>query len=61
MGRLLRTATHTKTRNNTRSFETRTNNTQRKKAESSIDIGRANTTGVDESEGQSLKVLYLYC
>jgi hypothetical protein len=60
-GSLLRTATHTKTVNNTGNFGTRTNNTQRKKAGSSIDIGRANTTGVDESEGQSLEVFYLYC
>jgi hypothetical protein len=57
----LQTATHTKTINNTGNFETKTNNTQRKKAGSSIDIGRANTIGVDKSEGQSLEVLYLYC
>jgi hypothetical protein len=34
---------------------------ERKKDGSSIDIRRANTTGVNESEEQSLKVLYLYC
>ncbi len=52
--------------NSTRSSKTKSNNTQREKARSrntgsSIDTGRANTTGVDESEGQSPKVLYLYC
>ncbi len=40
--------------------KTRNNNIQRKKTRSNIDIGRANTTGVDENEGQSRKVLYLY-
>jgi hypothetical protein len=55
-----------KTGNSTRSSKTRSNNTQREKAGSSnigssIDTGRANTTGVDESEGQSPEVLYLYC
>jgi hypothetical protein len=54
------TTTHTKTKNNISSFRTRINNIQRKKTGSNINIGRAYTTGVDESEEQSLKVLYLY-
>jgi hypothetical protein len=54
------TTTHTQTKNNIWSFRTRINNIQRKKTGSNINIGRAYTTGVDESEEQSLKVLYLY-
>jgi hypothetical protein len=45
-----------KTRNNTQSSKTRSSNTG-----SSVDIGRASTIGVDESEGQCPEALYLYC
>jgi hypothetical protein len=55
-----------KTRNNTQSSKTKSSNTRSEKARSnntgsSIDTGRASTTGVDESEGQCLEALYLYC
>ncbi len=55
-----------KTRNNTWSSKTKSSNTRSEKVGSSnigssIDIGRASTTGVDESEGQCPEVLYLYC
>ncbi len=54
-----------KTRNSTRSSKTKSSNTQSKKAgssntRSSIDTGKASTTGVDESEGQCPKALCLY-
>ncbi len=55
-----------KTQNSTRSSKTRSSNTRSDKAGSSntgssIDTERANTTGVDESEGQCPEALYLYC
>ncbi len=55
-----------KTWNSIRSSKTRSSNTRSKKAGSSntgssIDIGRANTIGVDKSEGQCPEALYLYC
>jgi hypothetical protein len=45
-----------KTRNSIRSSKTRSSNTG-----SSIDTGRASSTSVNESEGQCLEALYLYC